>query len=464
MLTNLNWLEVGKKFPPDSEIARLEMYHTNKALFECRHAEVYAEDLKRIERVIGNFGEVVSYPVILNFQKLISLKVSDLLLGEPPQFQAKNEGQQGTIDDIIDRSNTVNTSQQVVIDASRYGDGLFYIRKEGDKGIIDLTNPLVWFPIVNPDNAREVTNHVLAWTYENGDNKYLKTQIHYKGYYDEMLFEVLGSTISKKIEETKNIKTGLDDFAVIQVPNIRTSDRATGYDDYTDIDSIISEIIVRVGQIAKILDKHASPSMSGPSAALEKDIVTGEYRLKSGNFFPRDTKEDPPVEYITWDGQLEANFKQIDKLINLLYTISEMGSAIFGDLTSGTGQVPSGTALKRLMVSPLAKVNRLRMRLDPALKKAIALCSQLGGPKIAIGDISINWQDGLPGDAWEEAQIIEKRTAGAPTMSMKRVLTQYDGMTEDAAAEEVDRINEESMMQSPVSGIPGFGGTDEPLE
>ena len=468
MLTNLQWLSVGEKFPPKCEQDRLDMYHKNRELFEGEHAEVYREDLKRIERVIGNFGEVISYPVILNFQKLISLKVSDLLLGEPPQFQCEDDKKQTSVDTIIYKSDGVNTSQQVAIDASRYGDGLFYVRKGNDGGMIDVTNPCIWFPIVNPDNVREITNHVLAWTYTiktaQGEKEYLKVQVHFKGYYEETSYELQGKTIARIYIATINVKTGLDDFAVIQVPNIITSDRATGFDDYTDIDSIIGEIMVRVGQIAKILDKHASPSMSGPATALERDPTTGEYRLKAGNYFPRDTNEDAEVKYITWEGQLAANFQQIEKLTNMLYTISEMGSAIFGDLSNGTGQVPSGTALKRLMISPLAKVNRLRMRFDPALKKAISLCSQLGGTnivKLATNEISINWQDGLPGDDWEDAQIIEKRTAGAQTMSVNRVLTQYDGMTEDNAQSELDLINEETAMSNPIMGIPEIGGEDE---
>jgi len=451
MLTNLSWLDVGERFPPKSEQKRLDMYEKNRELFEGNHAEIYEEDLKRIERVIGNFEDVVSYPVILNFQKLMSLKIADLLLGEPPQITAgeTDSKEQTTIGLIKKRSDLNNTSYQAVIDVSRYGDGLFYVRDNDNGGIIDIVCPSYWFPVVSPTNVRETTNHVLAWEYEeirnNTKYEYLKVQIHYIGYYEENIYEMSGGTINKLIEGNR-IATGLDDFAVVQVPNVITSDRATGLDDYTDVDSIIGELLVRVGQVSRILDKHASPSMSGPQSSLERDPVTGEWTLKAGNFFPRESKDDPEVAYITWNGQLEANFQHIEKLVNFLYTISEMGSAIFGDLTLSTGQVPSGTALKRLMIAPLAKVNRIRMRFDPALKKAINLCSQLGGKNIVNlkdTEISILWQDGLPGDAWEEAQIIEKRTAGSKTMSAQRVLTQYDGMSEDDAEAELALIEDE---------------------
>ena len=463
MLTNLSFLDIGERFPPKSEKDRLRMYQKNRELFESNHAEVYEEDLKRIERVIGNFEDVVSYPVVLNFQKLMSLKIADLLLGEPPIIKAGDEDskEQETIKLIQEKSMLQNTSYQVAIDTSRYGDGLFFIRQGVDGGVIDLTNPSIWFPVVSPDNVREIINHVLAWEFmekmDGTERHFLKAQIHGKGSYEERVYETTGGMIIKLIS-SETIFTGLDDFAIIQVPNIITTDRATGLDDYTDVDSIISELMVRVGQVSRILDKHASPSASGPASSVERDPITGEWKLKMGSFFIRESMDDPPVEYVTWDGQLEANFNHIEKLVNFLYTISEMGSAIFGDLTAATGQVPSGTALKRLMISPLAKVNRIRMRFDHALKDAINLASQLGGKNIVNlkdTDISIIWQDGLPGDALEDANIIEKRTAGSDTMSAKRALMQFDGMSSDDADKELEMIQDENAADTLTA--PTFG-------
>lgn len=454
MLTSLQFLEVGQQFPPACESERMKMYSDNRALFEGGHAEIYREVLKRIERVIGNFQDIISYPVVVNYQKLISLKIADLLLGEPPIISA---AEQGTIDAIIANSDLINTAYQIAIDVSRYGDGLLYVRKEGDHGIIDMTQPPIWYPIVAEDNVHNIRYHVLAWIL--GEDK-LKVQIHSKGSYEEREYKVdkslFGCAIGKMTSSTI-IQTGLDDFAVIQVSNVITSDRTTGIDDYTDVDSIISDIMVRVGQVDRILDKHASPSMSGPQSALERDEYTGEWRLKAGNFFPRETMEDPDVTYIVWDGQLAANFTQIERLINLLYTISEMGSALFGDMTSTTGQVPSGSALKRLMVAPLAKVARVRSRFNPAMKKAIRLCSQLGGPgiiRLKDADISINWQDGLPSDFLEDSQILSARTANKATISQYRALVMFDGLTPEQAEEELSRIQDDENMMNPIAPAP----------
>jgi hypothetical protein len=448
MLTNLNFLDIGQKFPPDSEVDRMTMYVDHKALFECNHVEVYKDELKRIERIIANFQDIVSYPVIFNFQKLMSLKIADLLLGEPPTITSKTAQQ--TIDTIKETSDLVNTMYQAAIDVSRYGDGLLEISKENDHGLIDVTQPSIWYPVVDPVNVHRITYHVIAWIEENK----LSVRVHSKGSYETREYLIDNGIIQKETATRMIVKTGLSDFAIVQIPNVLTSDKITGIDDYTDIDSIVADIMVRVGQIDRILDKHASPSVQGPASALERDALTGEYRLKMGGYFARDTNDDPEVKYITWDGQLDANFKQIEKLTQMLYTISEMGSAVFGDLTTSTGQIPSGSALKRLMISPLAKVNRIRMRFDPAMKKAIQLCSELGGIGIKkITDVAIKWADGIPTDEVENAAIMKSRTADGKTMSAYRALKVYDGMTDEEADEEMARIEDEEETPTTVPGI-----------
>ena len=444
MLTDLNWLNRGEFFPPASEAERLNTYEANRILFESGHDKIYAEQFKRIERLIGNFQDVVSYPVIVNFQKLMSLKVADLLLGEPPDISCDD---QDTLELILSESDLINTAYMVAIDVSRYGSGLFYSRKKAEMPIVDITVPSVWFPVVNPRNIRDVKYHVLA--YDTGGE--LDVEIHSVGSYEIRRYELSDNgMIGDYIEPPTVIKTGLDNFAITVAPNVLTSDRVTGLDDYTDLDSILSDLMVRIGQIDRILDKHANPSMQGPITALERDVNTGEYRVKIGNYFPRENKEDPEAAYLTWDGQLEANFRQVDRLINLLYTISEMGSALMGDVSTGsTGAVVSGSALRRLMISPLAKVNRIRMRFDEALKESIRLTGLLHGKK--LGDITITWHDGLPGDPVEEAEIMKSRTAGKATMSQRRALELYDAMTEEKAEEEIARIQADEASLNPMT-------------
>ena len=83
----------------------------HKRIFEGEHEEVYKESFKRIFRVIGNFENVVSYHVIANFQKLISLKIADFLLGEPPKITCGDDDskEQICLDNISENSDLINT-------------------------------------------------------------------------------------------------------------------------------------------------------------------------------------------------------------------------------------------------------------------------------------------------------------------------------------------------------------------
>jgi len=465
LLYNLDFLNVGKPFPPESEIERLALYSKNKLLFEGKHEFVYAESFKRIQRVIGNFYEVISYATLTNFQKLITKKIADLLLGEPPTITAPEQDspEQTAIDEIMINTRLIKTLYMCAMDISRFGDGILNVYQDKDTkaGQIDAICPSLWYQVVDEMNIQHVLYHVLAFRDE--ENQMLTVQIHSKGYIENRKYKFDRNKISKLLF-SEIVNTGLDDFAIIPISNLLTSDRAYGIDDYSDLDAIISEIEVRASQINKILDKHSDPSMSAPASAFQQDMDTGEWVLKAGNCFMSESKEDPQVAYITWDAQLESNFKQIEVLMNFLYTISEMGSAVFGDLTKQSGQVPSGSALKRLMINPLAKVNRIRMNVTPEVQKAIILCSEYGGKNIiSLKDtmIAINWQDGLPLDEKETTEIMQIRTGNKPTISQISAIKILDSKDDEAAEEELATINDEEATATPLQTDPFASKNDD---
>lgn len=207
-----------------------------------------------------------------------------------------------------------------------------------------------------------------------------------------------------------------------------------------------------MAQISRILDKHADPNMYGPDTALEQDPATGQWTFRGGGkYFPVGPDDKPPG-YVTWDGQLEAAFKQIDLLMEQLYVLSETSAAAFGQLKSGLAE--SGTALRRLMMAPLAKVNRIRMRFDPALKKAIRLAVALevaqGMPgAVKLENIDIAWQDGLPQDEKELTEIYAMRVQNglASRETALKALYQFEA---DTLREELMRITAEANTEIPL--------------
>ena len=455
MLTNLSFLDEGKAFPPYQETKRLKRYKENKQLFEDEHAEVYKTQFERIERVIGNFENVVSYATVFNFQKLTTLKIADFVFGSPPVITTNGEKQQKLINKILMETDFFIKLYISAIDVSRYGDSVFQISEQNDKVKLLVTPPSLWFPVVDSSNIKEFRYHVFCRPYLMDSEKKLyglKVQIHdpeNPSVCEERRYHLYGKPgefkMGKRISDEKEeqIETMLNVCPVFRVSNTPTSDRCFGIDDYSSIDSIVSELIVRVSQVSKVLDRFSSPAMTGPQSALTYNEEYGRWELRMADYYERNNESDPKPEMIVWDASLDANFKQIEILINQLYTISEMGSAVFGDLSNSAGNIASGTALRRLMMSPLAKARRVANSYDKPIKEMLSLCAAVYGENIPPEDISIKWNDGLPSDPLEEANLANIRTGGKATMSRRTAIKRLDSLSESDADAELAEIEQD---------------------
>ena len=467
MLTSLNFLNTGAPWPPPSELERITLYKQNRDLFEGKHDKVFKDWIRLLRD-----DQQATLEIILNWPKRLSTLFADLLLGEPPQIEAGDEGskEQDAVTRLIELNNLFNTAYEVALDVSRFGVGLFKIRHD-ERAIVEAQTPLVWFPVVQPDNVKDVTAHVLGWDYEQEEQsgwgaklqRYLKLEIHEKGRITTRLHKMAAGNIAGLIEENV-VQTGVDDFLVVPVFNLSTSDRLAGLDDYSDLDSIVQELEIRLAQISRILDKHADPNMCGPDSALEQDPQSGQWTFRGGGkYFPVGQGEQAPA-YVTWEGQLDAAFKELDVLMEQFYTLSETSAAAFGQLKAGLAE--SGSALRRLMMAPLAKTNRIRLRFDPAMRNVLMLASELevvqgARDAVKLEEIHITWQDGLPDDDMEETQIESTRYTAGLT-SLESALMRLDGLEGEALQAEIDRIKAErtGSYEAPTIKLPELGGEE----
>lgn len=454
MLTSLSFLDPGQEWPPASEHARLDQYRDNALLFAGEHPEVFNDWYRLLRK-----DQRATLEIVVNLTKRVSTLWADLLVGEPPRFSAADEKstEQDAIDRLVDDNELATTMYELALDISRFGDGLLLIRLEpGRSAIIEAISPQVWFPVVNPTNVRDITAHVLGWTYDVGAGRekrtYLRAQIHTPGRIEHRLYELEQGRIRQQldgaavepgwrdVEETK-----VAEPLVIQVPGLRTSDQLHGMDDYGDIISIVQEMSARVAQISRILDKHADPSMYGGAENTRVDPKTGETAVDAagGTYFVVQDGDQPPG-YVTWDGQLTAAFTELERLLELFYITSETTPAAFGQLKAGLAE--SGSALKRLLLAPLAKVNRIRLRVDPRVRQAIQLAADLerlnGRATPEIPSITIDWNDGLPEDIREAVQL-ETWRVGAGIGSRYSAVQRLDGGDDESIQEEIDRIDED---------------------
>lgn len=484
MLYSLEWLQQGRAFPPPSEVSRIERYTQNILMFDNDHfddsryrhrngvsvragaIDLYTTCCRRISKVVGNFEDVVSVPILLNYQRFMSLKMADLVCGEHPVISGMTDEENAKIKWIADNTNLFAKLYSVVIDISRFGDCPIRIYKDPVSNFYNFTvwDARDWFPIVSQDGTNTITKHCLAWM-ENRQpdtNKspewYLHVQIHdvttpgvyeHRTYYNGAHQTVIG----KLIEEPKIVKTGLKVSAVHNIRAFEVSGTVYGYDDYVPLDSLLSEIITRITQISSILDKHADPSMTGPLSMLTKDPFTGELYLKTNKFYGVEANDVTP-EYLVWDGQLSAAFTQLEFLMNQLYILSEMGAALVGGSATSNDAV-SGSAMRAKMVNPLAKARRVSDALTLPVRKIVAAIGS-GLPEInkdtgepdetkddtllPFGHISIHWEDGLPNDPREQLEL-GKLASGEPAlMALEDALVAYMGKSKEVANELAARV------------------------
>ena len=543
MLYNMDWLQPGKHFPPEVEKDRIVRYHQNAMLFDGDHFDdpgfrsrlpggisaeasinIYAQCAKRISRIIGNWEDVISFPVLLNYQRLMTLKVADLVCGEHPTISGVTPKENAAIKDVRDTSNFDAKLYATVLDISRYGDSIWRMYKDYN-GKMNFTpwDPAQWFPVVMQDGTNTISAHCLCWIENKSKDRhrpdyYLNVQIHptgalseidsesKPGYYIRKIFKMDadGSTIRQEIKSEK-VPTGLKQCAVFHIKAFTSTNSVYGYDDYMPLDSLLAEIMTRVGQISAILDKHADPNITGPVSMLEVDEQTGEYRLKTGKFYAVSPGEEQP-QYMTWDGQLSSAFKQLEFLINQLYILSEMGAALLGG-QDGSSQAISGTAMRFKMVNPLAKVRRIANSLSrpvrqlfsvlsttaevdesefesPESPESIPLGHTITGEPIGVQPntqsapvsnvdkplvlpipyrkISVFWADGLPDDPRENIENCKLATGATKMMPLEKGIMEFFGRSNEEALQWIDQIHKESLENMEVTNPQQTEEDDDP--
>lgn len=480
VLTNLGFLEEGQPWPPTSQKPRLNRYKLNKSKFD-NELNINREAYDYILNVINDRFRVVSYRMLINLYRKVTYKTADLLFVERPTYITKDENQE-ELNEIVELSNLGLIGYEGAEDVSIYGDAIYTIKipslkpegadppaePEQAKARMGITNPAYWFPVVEETDLKEIKHHILAHVVtrleENKEKKevevnYLIYQIHDKGSYQIGERKIKDDwTLGEKTVVKKGsdiIETGLTGFAVIPTHGATTSDTIFGIDDYTDIINLIDELQIRMEKIASVIDKHGDPSLSGPASALVLDPKTGEYSLKLGGYLSRDTKEDPEVEYLTWDGKLEPAFKEIELILKLLSILTEMGPAMFDEDEGGGGDI-SGRALRLKYVRPLTKVKRYKNNFDDSFKVGLSLCSEVGYKvEIPSKEIGIEWKDGLPDDPKELAEIGDIRTGKKATDTVTAQIMKQDGLTREQADAKTLEIEAEMASTIPGLGLPG---------
>lgn len=435
MLTNTDWIGTGREFPPKREDKRIDIYRNYSDMFNGDYDKVYNYDfnLKAVQLRMKD----VQVSTAINYPQLLAKKTADFVCGEAPVIEVGDNTEK--VKDALENVGFQSALYEAMIDVSRFGNAV--IKTLDDR--ISVVPPRVWYPIVDEFDRKKIVAHVLAFI---SDNK-IYVEIHEDGKYEKRTYRVFeakdkGHTLHfGELEESETIKTGIDENAVQILSNVTTTDKLYGISDYSVIADIHKELVWRIYCAERILNKHAAPSIVGTSSMLETDPITGTPLLRTGNFFKRDSNDEPMPQYLTWDGNMGAVTWEIEWLTNQMYTVSEMGAAFLEG--AGRGEVNSGRALRLRMTSPLIKAQRLASINTAPVKKIVKLVAAANNQSIDIGDVAITWNDGLPNDVIDDMQLYTA-ASGKPVMSQYTAVKRFQDLDDASTDVEIATMNAEN--------------------
>lgn len=450
MFTNLDFLGIGKPWVPTNlaEVERQKNYATGRQLYEGNFENVYGEAWRKIATRYGNsYADIQQTMVKINLFKALTETFKILAFQKEPEiWLGEGETAERLSNDVYDVKKALDSLKRSFVSCHCQGDSVIkvYTNSQG-KADVSVVNAENWIPIFNPDNLDEVVCHVVANTYEvdnsvsmlgvmiNNVTTYLNVEIHYKGSYEKRLYQLDKQNIIQKLVDSKTIQTGFNDFAVFPFNYGVPVWREWGKSAYDDLIPIVDEIVTRISNNSKILDEHADPQPIVPESSLEFDQNTGA-RVYKRHMAMTFGKNGEKPEYLTWDGNLTSSETQLDKMLDLFYTISGTNPQLFGQDIAGN---LSGEALAKILIVPIAKTREMILSLEDAFERAFNCMLKQNGIdktvdiKFAIGQF--NTESDIT------ARVVQEKNAGIT--SLKRAVEEINPRyTEKEVAEELELI------------------------
>jgi hypothetical protein len=403
MLTDLSFVATGKPWPPEDpdEKARLEEHAKNRCIYNNLHIDVFPKYAAYMRDMCDDDKKV---PIILGWGEKATSNYINLCIGEAPDVEINEQ------DAIEERPD-----EEVLIDVSRYGIGLYEPTQDG----IFAQNPENCYLVNALGNIRKVTEYVFFSQFTVEKRTFLKLTIHGRGFIQHLLYELKEGKLGEKqdlakysayadlsVDKNTGIqKTGVDDILIVRVDNALSSERRYGRSDYTpSVVSLIEALELAYARREEVLAKFARPVLqAGESAANHFNHAKQKWEIHL----------DEPImlepgsieaKYLTWQAELGAVENAIqDKMDQLLQMLDLVKQ-------EELGQATSGTALAFRLLPTRSRVRKFATGLKAAIPKVLSMKSKLdvalgiaGAASFEPSEVSVTMQDGVPRDPVQEA-------------------------------------------------------------
>lgn len=458
-------------FPKKADKARLSRYSENDQIYFGDHFDAFKIRGEQTDQKYPEVYRRLRY-LVANFAGLASRVMADMLFGEQVSIDVQNDKTQQWLDSLIEDNQLWAQMYESELGNSRRGDAVFKIRV-GQRNpavvdspstiIIEEFTPAIYFPVLEVTGTRNVPKQdVIATVFTKPNAKgdpvsYLHKEIHTPGKiqhevwsYNPKEEKLISPLDVKEFGYPESEDTGVNRSLIFHVPNVRDGSGYFGTSDYHDLKSLFFALNNRITKVDNILDKHSDPILAVPPGVIDEH---GQVRKQALQMFEVDN-ETPGFnkpEYIVWNANLDSAFKQIDKLVEMLFMFSEIAPASLGADKASGGQAESGRALKFKLLATIRKRNRKVRYYDQAIKDMLETAQELAKfHRIQIdgytpGEVErpdVKWGDGVINDTVEQTEIDIKRVE-AGIMSRADAIVDLDGVSPADAAKKVKEIDKE---------------------
>jgi hypothetical protein len=452
--------EKGKQFPSEIEAARINQQQKWDDMLNGTYnyiRKVIVKDKGADEKKVD---PLVPLPT------LISDVTADLLFGEFPVFTFGEDNEQlnQDVDEFLKNWRSFKTD---VLSASGHASAMgtmfWYLFKMQDKTFYKFIKPtntiweedLLGLTNVAFFHITEIDTHKKWIKYEVQLHKYLYDESIESPLLDEnrkyvhSMFEITVDSTTNKIKNINELQpetdSGLNFIPITKIENINVINNKNGRSDYQGKEQLFAEIDNRIDEINHVLAENAEPWLFVPPGILNED---GNFNRSRGKMIEKAFGQQgtDSVDIITWDGRLEASFKAIDKMIQMVLFTSRISKPIAGFNTDNVGgQVDSGRALKWQSINTTSMITRKRTTWDEAFIQFFEMLFKMDSAFKEKTEYTLNtlWKDGLPLDDEAIIENIVKQVQNG-LLSHLTGIQKINEVDEDQAQEELDKVSEET--------------------
>lgn len=456
-------VQIGLPWLTAAEIVRASRLAGLRQVFEGRHSEYFyaANRTQHVYKAIGPNSANVLY-ITENLAGRCTLKFADLLFGEALTIDPADAANVG-LDEAIDRLDESSGLQALLyggaVEASWAGEAWVQPIVAAGQVRLEAAAPESVFPRFDTSGQRLIgatIKYELELPGAPGE-RYVRVIDHLPGRIEHELWRLARGSmrVEARVELAAGAPgvadveaTGLAAPAIVRLPNYSTGGlAASDYDG--ECLTLIDEINNRRSQISRILDLHADPAVQALESLFDEH---GNLKL-SGRAIMVDDASVEAVKYVTWNGELGAAANGLVSARDAFLGHMEIAPQLVG-LGAGTS-ADSWKKYKLASSQTLARVNRKRLFLAPAVKGLVAMACELEnrfapGVSYAVTPLSLTWSDGLPGDE-EEQMRLTTGYHGAGLLSDYRALMWIHNGDADVVADELARLEAQRERDLPTS-------------